>query len=130
MHLLPGFLDKPKLIAVVNSLPIEIFNRKLVVLRTRVSAVYIECNARVEKNRAPPSPGIQRLYTRHSWLSCLLAEHLRLGIHKHMHAASLALCPTLLFPHFQRVCPQTFHNWSSQQQQAEGCAQMDYSHVV
>ena len=64
--------------------------------------MHIECNAIVEKHRAHPSPGIQRLYTRHSWLSGLSTELLRLGMHKHkhMHAASLALCLTLLFPHF------------------------------
>ena len=32
----------------------------------------------------------------HFWLSGLSTELLRLGMHKHMHAASLALCPTLL----------------------------------
>ena len=63
--------------------------------------MHIECNARVEKNRVHPSPGIQRLYTIYtrlsgSCLSGLSTELLRLEMHKHMHAASLALCPTLL----------------------------------
>ena len=50
----------------------------------------------MEKNRARPSPGIQRLYPRHFWLSGLSTELLRLGMHKHVHAASLALCLELV----------------------------------
>ena len=64
---------------------------------TRLSAAHIECNARVEKKWAHSPPGIQRLYTLHPLLNDSLSEIFRAGLRGIIHAASLALCPTLLF---------------------------------
>ena len=63
---------------------------------TRLSAVHIECNARVEKKWAHSPPGIQRLYTLHPLLNDSLSETFRAGLRGIIHAASLALFPTLL----------------------------------